>query len=130
MNLSEILRRRYPGQSWTVHENTYDSIQSSGTIPPLSELEALWPEVEQEIAAEKEAQEKAESLAEDMRKYYFSLPAAQRASYVSFLAELKAMAELGDLEAIGIRVRNLPVNGPEDEAAKSALVSLIESFGV
>jgi hypothetical protein len=46
------------------------------------------------------------------------------------LAELKAMAELGDLEAIGIRVRNLPVNGPEDEAAKSALVSLIESFGV
>jgi hypothetical protein len=54
MDYGLILSRKYVGQSFSVGE-TYKSIVSldGSVIPPRAELEALWPEVQYEVAMER-----------------------------------------------------------------------------
>jgi hypothetical protein len=132
MNIYEILQRRHKGRGYRFDGPDYSGLTILDGGPEITEVElqALWPGVEQEIAQEKAKIEKAESLTLAMREFYFALQPAQRAVYVSTLAELKALTDLGDLETIGIRVRNLITANADDETVKTALVALLEAHGV
>ena len=46
-----ILLRRYPGKLWTLEGETYEGLTwlDKGNKPTQTELDALWPEVQQEI---------------------------------------------------------------------------------
>jgi hypothetical protein len=57
MDYVQILSRRYAGTEWTLNGNNYSGLTwlSDTTKPTQAELDALWPEVEAEIAAEAQA---------------------------------------------------------------------------
>ena len=68
---SAILTRRFPGALWSLNGN--DSVNglvwnSSGPKPTQSELDALWPAVAEELAAERAAQEADEDAAAAARE--------------------------------------------------------------
>jgi hypothetical protein len=54
MDITLILSRRYAGTEWTLNGDTYDGLNwlSEGEPPTEAELEALWPEVQYEVAFE------------------------------------------------------------------------------
>ena len=57
MKITEILGRKYPGLEWKMHDEDYDTlIVYNGEKPKLEELEAYWPEVEAEVAADEAEQ--------------------------------------------------------------------------
>jgi hypothetical protein len=134
MDIIEIMRRKFPNRVFvfTGAPGDFKALTITDGGPEIAEVDLLkhWPEVKQELAQEKVKTEKAESLAQSMREFYFALQPVQRAVYVSVLAELKALTDLGDLETIGIRVRNLITANADDEAVKAALVALLEAHGV
>jgi hypothetical protein len=57
MDIVTILTRRYAGAEWTLNGDSYSGLTwlSDTPKPRKSTLEALWPEVEAEIAAEARA---------------------------------------------------------------------------
>ncbi len=57
MDISLVLTKRYPDAEWTLNGDSYSGLTwlSDTAKPTLAELEALWPEVEAEIAAEAQA---------------------------------------------------------------------------
>ena len=50
MNIPEILIEKYPGAQWSLIGETYDGLEwlDDSPKPTQEELEALWPEVENE----------------------------------------------------------------------------------
>lgn len=62
MNYSEILVRKYPGAQWVLRGDKLEWL-SDTPKPTKAELEALWPEVEAEIAAEAQAKIDAKASA-------------------------------------------------------------------
>ena len=65
MDISTILTKRYPDAEWTLDGDSYSGLTwlSDSTKPTLAELEALAPEVEAEIAGERQAKEDAKASA-------------------------------------------------------------------
>ena len=65
MNIPKILTRRYPGSEWTLNGNNYSGLNwlSDTTKPTEAELEALWADVQAEIAAEAQAKVDAKASA-------------------------------------------------------------------
>ena len=65
MDIAQILTKRYEGAQWTLNGDSYSGLQwlSDSTKPTLAELEALAPEVEAEIAGERQAKEDAKASA-------------------------------------------------------------------
>jgi len=57
MDYAQILTRKYPGAEWTLNGDSYKGLTwlSESPKPKKAELDALWPEVEAEIAAEAQA---------------------------------------------------------------------------
>ena len=57
MDIATILSRRYQGQEWTLDGDDYTGLTwlSDSPKPTEEELAALWPDVQAEIAAEKQA---------------------------------------------------------------------------
>jgi len=68
MNIKQILTKRYPDAEWTLDGYNYSGLTwlSDTTKPTEAELEALWPDVQAEIAAE--AQAKADAKASAIAK--------------------------------------------------------------
>jgi hypothetical protein len=54
MDITLILSRKYSGTNWTLNGDTYAGLTwlSEGDAPTEAELEALWPEVQYEVAYE------------------------------------------------------------------------------
>ena len=54
MDIPAILSAKYAGAQWTLSGETYDGLTwlSEGEPPTEAELEALWPEVQYEVAYE------------------------------------------------------------------------------
>lgn len=54
IDYSHILTKRYPGKLWTLEGETYEGLTwlDKGNKPTQTELDALWPEVQQEIKDE------------------------------------------------------------------------------
>ncbi len=65
IDYTTILVRKYPGTQWTVNAEDYDQITwlSDGDKPSKKELDDLWPIVQAEIKAEREAKAAARSAA-------------------------------------------------------------------
>lgn len=57
MDYVQILTRKYAGSEWTLNGDKYSGLTwlSDTPKPKKAELDALWPEVEAEIAAEVQA---------------------------------------------------------------------------
>ena len=62
MNYAEILTRKYPGAEWVLRGDELEWL-SDTPKPKKAELDALWPEVEAEIAAEAQARVDARASA-------------------------------------------------------------------
>ena len=54
MDISLVLSRRYPDAEWTLNGDSYSGLTwlSDGDAPTLAELEAVWAQVEYEVAYE------------------------------------------------------------------------------
>jgi hypothetical protein len=65
MDYAQILTRKYPGQEWTLDGDKYSGLKwlSNTPKPKKGELDALWPEVQAEIAAEAQARRDAKASA-------------------------------------------------------------------
>jgi len=65
MDYAQILVRKYPESEWTLNGDNYSGLTwlSDTPKPKKSELEAFWPEVQAEIAAEKQARVDAKASA-------------------------------------------------------------------
>ena len=65
MDIATILTKRYPGSEWTLDGDNYSGLTwlSDTTKPTKKALEALWPDVQAEIAAEAQAKEDAKASA-------------------------------------------------------------------
>lgn len=57
MDISMILSRKFEGAEWTFNGDDYSGLTwlSEGDAPTEAELKKLWPTVQAEIAAEKQA---------------------------------------------------------------------------
>lgn len=62
MNYAEILIRKYPGDEWVLLGDNLEWL-SDTPKPTEAELQALWPEVEAELAAERQAKIDAKASA-------------------------------------------------------------------
>lgn len=65
MDIANILTRKFPGSEWTLNGDNYSGLTwlSDTPKPKKAELDALWPEVEAEIAAEAQARADARASA-------------------------------------------------------------------
>jgi hypothetical protein len=65
MDIAAILTRKYPGQEWTLDGDNYTGLTwlSDTPKPTKKALEALWPDVQKEIAAEAQAKLDAKASA-------------------------------------------------------------------
>ena len=65
MDISQILTKRYPGYEWTLDGDNYTGLTwlSDAPKPTEEELLALWPTVQEEIAAEAQAKIDAKTSA-------------------------------------------------------------------
>lgn len=61
MDIAQILSRKFEGALWTLDGDEYAGLTwlSEGDAPTEAQLKKLWPTVEAEIAAEKQAKEDA-----------------------------------------------------------------------
>ena len=65
MDIAIILTRRYKGSNWTLDGDHYSGLTwlSDSPKPSKEDLEALWPTVQEEIAAEAQAKVDAKASA-------------------------------------------------------------------
>lgn len=65
MDIVEILTRKYSGTEWVLRGDKYSGLEwlSDSKKPLKRELDALWPEVQAEIAAEAQAKIDAKASA-------------------------------------------------------------------
>ena len=65
MDYAQILTRKYPGKEWTLNGDKYSGLTwlSDSPKPKKAELDALWSDVQAEIAAEQQARVDAKASA-------------------------------------------------------------------
>jgi len=61
MDIATVLTRKYPGALWNLNGDDYSGLTwlSEGDAPTEAQLKKLWPTVQAEIEAEKQAKEDA-----------------------------------------------------------------------
>ena len=64
IDYSHILTKRYSGKLWTLEGETYEGLTwlDKGKKPTQTELDALWPEVQQQIKDEEIAKVDAKKV--------------------------------------------------------------------
>jgi hypothetical protein len=65
MDIAQILTRKFDGASWNLVDDDYNKLEwlSDSKKPTKKALEALWPDVQAEIAAEAQAKIDAKASA-------------------------------------------------------------------
>jgi hypothetical protein len=73
MNIANILTRKYVGALWTLNGDDYAGLTwlSEGEQPTEKQLEALWPEVQHEVAMEQVEQARAQAYRETADPIFF-----------------------------------------------------------
>jgi hypothetical protein len=73
MNIVLILTKRYVGQEWVLETPDYSGLTwlSDTPKPTEAELEALWPEVQYEVAYEEVEQARAQAYRETSDPIFF-----------------------------------------------------------
>ena len=73
MDIPTILTRRYAGTEWSLNGDDYSGLTwlSEGKPPTEKQLEALWPEVQAEVAHEQVEQARAAAYRETADPIFF-----------------------------------------------------------
>jgi hypothetical protein len=73
MDITLILIRRYPDSLWALDGTEYSGLtwKSEGKAPTEKQLEALWPEVQHEVAMEQVEQARAVAYRETSDALFF-----------------------------------------------------------
>jgi hypothetical protein len=73
MDIATILTRKFQGSEWTLNGDTYDGLTwlSEGSAPTEKQLEALWPEVQYEVAYEQVEKARASAYRETSDPIFF-----------------------------------------------------------
>jgi len=73
MDIPLILQRRYAGAEWTLDGDEYAGLTwlSEGKAPSEKQLEALWLEVQHEVAVERVEQARAQAYRETADPIFF-----------------------------------------------------------
>ncbi len=73
MDISKILWTKYPEASWNLDGDDYSGLTwlSEGKAPTEKQLQALWPEVQHEVAMEQVEQARANAYRETSDPLFF-----------------------------------------------------------
>ena len=73
MDIAQILSRKFAGTEWTLNGDDYAGLTwlSEGEPPTEAELEALWPEVQYEVAYQQVEQARAQAYRETSDPIFF-----------------------------------------------------------
>jgi hypothetical protein len=79
MDITTILTRRYAGTEWTLSGDDYSGLTwlSEGKPPTEKQLQALWPEVQHEVAHEQVEQARAVAYRETSDALFFKYQAGE-----------------------------------------------------
>jgi hypothetical protein len=79
MDITLILRRRYPDSFWTLNGDDYSGLEwhSDSPKPTEAELEALWDDVQYETAYENVEKARAEAYRETADPLFFQYQAGE-----------------------------------------------------
>jgi hypothetical protein len=94
MNISAILTTKYPGAFWGLDGETYDGLdwRDESPKPTEAELEALWPEVQYEVAYERVEQARAQAYRETSDPIFFQYQRGD-ATEAEWLAAVQAVKD-------------------------------------
>jgi hypothetical protein len=92
MDISAILSRRFEGSEWTLNGDDYAGLTwlSEGAPPTEAELEALWPEVQYEVAYAQVEQARQVAYRETSDPIFFQYQRGD-ASEAEWLAAVEAV---------------------------------------
>lgn len=128
-----ILSRRFGGgvRDYTFHEDPAlpwaERLVLLDGGPPINpeDLDALWPEVEAEMAQElavRQAKRQGEQIGDRLAKLFHGQPLAVRLQFGPQFSQVKGFLDNGDLEAAQAVIENEPA--PEGmEAVKAAMLA-------
>jgi hypothetical protein len=94
MDITLILSRRYAGTEWTLNGDTYAGLTwlSEGEPPTEAELEALWPEVQYEVAFEQVEQARQSAYRETSDPIFFEYQRGDKTE-AEWLAAVQAVKD-------------------------------------
>ena len=94
MDIPTILSRRYAGTEWTLNGDTYAGLTwlSEGSAPTEKELEALWPEVQYEVAYEQVEQARQVAYRETSDPIFFEYQRGDKTE-AEWLAAVQAVKD-------------------------------------
>jgi hypothetical protein len=92
MDISQILSTKFAGTEWTLNGDSYDGLTwlSDSPKPPEAELEALWPEVQYEVAYAQVEQARAQAYRETTDPIFFQYQRGD-ATEAEWLAAVEAV---------------------------------------
>jgi hypothetical protein len=94
MDIKSILLRKYTGKEWALTGDIYDGLTwlSKGDAPTEAELEALWPEVQYEVAYEQVEQARAQAYRETSDPIFFEYQRGDKTE-AEWLAAVQAVKD-------------------------------------
>jgi hypothetical protein len=94
MDISAILSRRYAGTEWTLNGDDYSGLiwLSDSPKPSEAELEALWPEVQFQVAHEQVEQARAVAYRETSDPIFFEYQRGDKTE-AEWLAAVQAVKD-------------------------------------
>ena len=94
MDIPAILSRKYVGSLWTLNGDDYEGLSwlSEGSAPTKKQLEALWPEVQLQVAAERVEQARAVAYRETSDPIFFEYQRGDKTE-AEWLAAVQAVKD-------------------------------------
>jgi len=94
MDITLILSRRYAGTEWALNGEDYAGLTwlSQGSAPTEKQLEALWPEVQYEVAHEQVEQARAQAYRETSDPIFFEYQRGDKTE-AEWLAAVQAVKD-------------------------------------
>ena len=93
MDIATILERRYTGTEWALNGDDYSGLTwlSEGKAPTEKQLQALWPEVQHEVAMERVEQARAVAYRETSDPIFFEYQRGDKteAEWLAAVQEVK-----------------------------------------
>jgi len=94
MDIAQILSRKFAGKEWTLNGDDYAGLTwlSDGKPPTEADLEALWPEVQYEVAFEQVEQARAEAYRQTSDPIFFEYQRGDKTE-AEWLAAVQAVKD-------------------------------------
>jgi hypothetical protein len=94
MDIATVLTRKYPGSVWMLNNDKYAGLDWLDESPKPTEkaLEALWPEVQHEVAMERVEQARAQAYRETSDPIFFEYQRGDKTE-AEWLAAVQAVKD-------------------------------------